>query len=390
MRELLLGSSFHFTAGEVSGLGAMTGWGKALSGSSSGSLAGGLSFSSETMTGVLGMDWERDNLLFGLALTESVETGGAVSGSSGYDIEGSFSMVAPYARIRAGERLSFWSVVGSGRGDMSLSYGDATQSTDIAMRLVAAGGRADLLRPEAGAGFSLALKTDAFFVRAESAGVSVPGVGNLAAATGDASRVRAVLEGSRSFALSGGGAVAPSLTLGLRHDGGDAQTGSGVEIGTGLSWSDPSLGLTSDLRLHGLAAHEEGGYEEWGVSGSLRIVPDPSGRGLSLSMTPSWGAERQGGQLWNAKPSALVDDDGGERPGARLDTEFGYGLSLTGGLTGTPYVGLGLGEARNYRLGWRFASGQLQSLSLGVETARREAANDDASNEVTLRGGLRW
>ena len=389
LRELMLGSSFHFTAGEASGLGAMTGWGKALSGSSSGSLAGGLSFASETMTGLLGMDWERDNLLVGLALTESVETGGAVSGASGYDIEGSFSMVAPYARIRAGERLSFWSVIGSGRGDMSVSYGGASQSADLAMQLAAAGARAELLRPEDGDGLSLALRTDAFFVRAESASVSAPGIGNLAAAAGDASRVRAVLEGSRSFALAGGGALEPSLTLGLRHDGGDAETGSGVEIGTGVSWSDPSLGLTSDLRFHGLAAHEDGSYDEWGVSGSLRMAPDPSGRGLSLSMSPSWGAERRGGRIWDARPGALVDD-GGEPPGARLDTELGYGLSLSDGLTGMPYVGLGFGRDRDYRLGWRLASDRLRSFSLGVEAARREPATDKARNEVTLRGGLRW
>ena len=170
------------------------------------------------------------------------------------------------------------------------------------MQLVAAGARADLLRPEGGAGFSLALKTDALFVRAESASVSVPGAGNLAAATGDASRVRAVLEGSRSFALSGGGALEPSLTLGLRHDGGDAESASGVELGTGTSWSDPSRGLGSDLRLYGLVAHEDGGYDEWGVSGSLRMAPGASGRGLSLFMTPSWGARGQSGEVWGTTP----------------------------------------------------------------------------------------
>ena len=396
-RELLLGSSFHFTAGEVSGLGAMTAWGKALSGSSSSSPGGGLSLSSETVTGVLGMDFERDNLLVGLALSESVETGAAGFAQSGgdYDIEGSLSLVTPYARLRASDRLSVWTMMGSGEGSMALSHGDARQSADIALQVVAAGGRAELLRPE-GEGFSLALKTDAYFVRTESESVSAPGLGNLAGATGDASRVRAVLEGSRVFALSGGGSVEPSLSLGLRHDGGDAETGSGVELGAGLAWSDPSRGLTSDLRLYGLAAHEAGSYDEWGVSGSLRIAPPPSGRGLSLSMTPSWGAEGQSGRLWETRPSALAGD-GGEAPGARLDTELGYGLSLSGGLTGTPYVGLGLGEVRDYRLGWRLASGRWQSFSLGVEASRREAATSgsgsgagSAEHRIGLEAGFRW
>ena len=163
-----------------------------------------------------------------------------------------------------------------------------------------------------------------------------------------------------------------------------------MELGAGLAWSDPSNGLTSDLRLYGLAAHEDGGYDEWGVSGTLRMVPGPSGGGLSLSMTPSWGAEGERGRLWDTQPSALAGDDG-EPPAGRLDTELGYGLSLAGGLTGTPYVGLGLGEARDYRLGWRLASGRWQSFSLGVEASRHEAVNDDApEHRIGLEAGLRW
>ena len=150
LRELLLGSSFHFSTGPASGSGRMTGWGRAVSGGSGGVLSNGLSFSSETATGVLGMDWERDGLLFGLALTQSVETGDARSGQSEYDIEGSLSMVAPYARFRAGDRLSFWGTVGSGEGGMTVSHEGSRQRADIAMRLAAAGGRAELLRPAAG------------------------------------------------------------------------------------------------------------------------------------------------------------------------------------------------------------------------------------------------
>ena len=396
-RELLAGSSFRFTTGgALDPGGAMTGWGKVVSGGSGSSSLAGLSYASETATGILGMDWERNRLLVGVALSRSRETGSAVEASGQrYGIEGELSMVSPYMRVQASERLSFWSALGSGEGSMALSWGSTSQKADIAMQLAAAGGRAELLRPEAGGGFSLALKGDAFFVRTESARVSTPGVGNLAAATGDASRVRAVLEGSRSFGLGGGGSLEPSLSLGLRHDGGDAETGTGVEAGAGLAWSDPARGLTSDLRLYGLAAHESGGYEEWGASGSLRLVPDPSGRGLSLSMTPSWGAQGQTGRLWDTAPKSVAGTGNGEAPGGRLDTEVGYGLSALGG-TGTPYAGLGLGDggARDWRLGWRFTSERLQSLSLGVEATRREPANpgsgSGAEHGVTVSGALRW
>lgn len=80
-------------------------------------------------------------------------------------------------------------------------------------------------------------------------------------------------------------------------------------------------------------------YGEWGVSGSLRIAPDPSGRGASLSMTPSWGAERQGGRLWRAQRGALAPADEADALG-RLQAEFGYGLAaFGGGFTSTPNLG---------------------------------------------------
>ncbi|MYG53919.1 MAG: hypothetical protein F4204_16670 [Rhodospirillaceae bacterium] len=128
MRDLLPGSAFHFTTGEVSGLGgAVTSWGKVLSDTSGGSGLGGsgsLSFAGETATGVLGMDWEGDWLLAGVALSRTVESGGATFAPSGkdYGIEGTLTMVTPYLRVRAGEGLSFWSALGSGGGAMTLSW----------------------------------------------------------------------------------------------------------------------------------------------------------------------------------------------------------------------------------------------------------------------------
>ena len=35
-----------------------------------------------------------------------------------------------------------------------------------------------------------------------------------------------------------------------------------------------------------LLAHEASGYEDWGASGAIRVTPDASGRGLTLSIAP--------------------------------------------------------------------------------------------------------
>ena len=69
-------------------------------------------------------------------------------------------------------------------------------------------------------------------------------VTSLAASQADVTRLRLGLEGTwRGLATQGGGSFVPSLEVGVRHDGGDAETGFGVDIGAGLAWRDSSLGI---------------------------------------------------------------------------------------------------------------------------------------------------
>ena len=151
------------------------------------------------------------------------------------------------------------------------------------------------------------------------------------------------------------------------------------------------------LRVYGLAAHAEADYREWGVSGRLRLVPGGAGRGLSASLTPSFGVDpgRGSERLW-ALPDAhaLAANDEAD-PSSRLDTELGYGLPVFGGgFTGTPNVGFGLSNtARAYRLGWRLtpaAASGATGFELSLDATRREAGGDDAEHGVMLRGAMRW
>ena len=88
--------------------------------------------------------------------------------------------------------------------------------------------------------------------------------GNMEPARATVTRLRLGLEASRPFALgpgsgsgAGGGAVlTPSLEIGVRHDGVDAETGFGLDLGGGLALSDPKRGLQAELRGRGLLAHQ--------------------------------------------------------------------------------------------------------------------------------------
>ena len=278
--------------------------------------------------------------------------------------------------------------MGTGTGRLALGVDAASPErhrTDLSMTLAAAGVRGELLAPAEAGGFALALKADAFWVRTESDAASAPGVGNLAAARGESSRVRAVLDGSRTFAFAGGATLTPSVELGVRHDGGDAETGTGVELGAGLGYADLSRGLDMALRVHGLSAHAGDGYAEWGVSGSLRLAPGAAGRGFSASLMPSYGVDPGGSQrLWMLPDASALTTDEDTVPSSRLDAEVGYGLAVFGGsFTGTPHVGFGLSDtARDYRVGWRLSSGA-SPLDLSLEATRREPVDGNGAGGDT-------
>ena len=125
---------------------------------------------------------------------------------------------------------------------------DPAITTDTSMWMAAAGARGVLVAAADTGGFELAASGDAQIVSMRSGEASGDGGGRLAASEAQTSRVRLMLEGSQRIELAGGQTLTPSLEVGVRHDGGDAETGAGIEIGGGIAWSDPKLGVSADLR----------------------------------------------------------------------------------------------------------------------------------------------
>ena len=429
-RELLLGSSFHLALGDgEDGSGAAdtrwTAWGRASSSRFDGE-AEGLIVDGDVTTFTLGADAAWARWLAGVAVSLSegeggfrdrAETGQESRGTGA--LENTLTSVHPYLRYEASERLSVWGILGYGSGELTLEVEDKESwKTDTTMEMAAAGARGVVVpAPESG-GVEVALRTDAQLVRMTSEAARGTDGGNLGATEGDTSRLRVMLEGSRAFALEGGGALTPSLEVGLRHDGGDAETGTGIEVGGGVSYTDPATGITVDAKARGLVAHEDEDYSEWGASGSVRIEPGASGRGLSLTLAPSWGADTGGAErLWSAGDARGLAPEGTVDPGRRLEAELGYGFAVFDGRgVATPHAGWSrTGESEAFRLGQRLKLGasewRLESefgeenrtlragygyrlrdfLDLGVEASRREAANDDAAGHgIELRVRMRW
>ena len=419
--EALLGSSFSLTGQDGAG-GSLAFWGRASQGSFDGAERGDgtdITLDGAVTTGMLGADYARGNWLVGLALTQSTADGGyaaegdhvagselgcppdaqgqpqvlcdgAVRAGDG-DVEASLTAAIPWAALQASERLRLWGAAGYGAGEVTLKTAmGGTYSADTSWSMAAAGVRGDLLEaPKEGSGTALALTSDALWTRTSSDGTA-----DLAASDSGATRLRLGLEGSWRMALEGGGSLTPKLEVGARHDGGDAETGSGVEVGGGIAWVDSGRGLSLDVSGRTLLAHENDDLEDRGFAAALSWDPRPATRrGLSLSLRQEFGGQAAGGLDALFAPAPL-EDRSGSAAASRWAMEAAYGLPAFGGrFVGSPHAGLGLSTgARDWSVGWRLTpeAATAPDLSFGLRATRRESDTQAPEHTVGAEAILRW
>ena len=399
-RELLMGSSFSLAAETDSG-GFAGLWGRMAQTRFAGR-EDVLSLDGDVTTGLLGADYASGRWTTGLVVSHSIGEGGYRGEGSG-DIEASVTALTPWAGYAVTERLSVWGAAGYGAGELKLTPGDGPAlKTDLGMTLAAAGARGALID---GHGPKLDAVGDARWVRTTTARVSSSASdgGTLASASASVTRLRLGLAGWWPLALGEGAfgkgaTVTPRLALGVRHDGGDAETGFGADIGGGVALAAPAHGLTVSLEGRGVLTHEAAGLRDRGVAGTLAWNPPPPGRGPRLTLTQTLGAGAAGGtdallSRTTLEGLAANDDVGGRR---RLEARFGYGFGMfEGRFTMTPEIGLGLSDAgRDYSLGWRLtrAGSGPGSLELSLQARRRESANDDTPPEhgIAFTVTARW
>ena len=328
--------------------------------------------------------------------TAAARAATAAPGGDG-EAESTLTGLYPYARYALSERVSLWGVAGYGAGTLTLMPEEATRiETDLGLAMGALGLRGVVVEAPAEGGMELSVKTDAMMVRTSSDAARGTG-GSMAGSQADVTRLRLALEGTwQGLRTAGGATLTPTMEVGVRHDGGDAETGYGADIGAGIAWSDPARGLSADVRARGLLTHEADGFGERGFSGTLAWDPAPStALGPSLTLSQTVGAASSGGAealLGRGTMAGLPANDGGALERRRLEATLGYGLALFDGrYTGTPQLGLGLSDAsREYRLGWRLAEARRMGLVFGldVEGARRERATGEAEHRLGL--GLGW
>ena len=333
----------------------------------------------------LGADTKlREDRLAGLALSWSR---GAFDYDSDDGKNGDYEIdllsLHPYFGGRT-ERMDWWATAGYGTGEVEASPDNGVASTnDATLWTMSAGGNSQVWADESVA--ILRLKGEVMQTQME-----VEESAEMDSLTVDATLIRIALEASRRQTLTSHKSLSPSLSLGVRHDGGDGNTGTGVEMSGNVHYDNPLTKVSASVSMHTLLGRSD--YEEWGIQGIVRLSAGADGQGLSFVMHPGYGNRAGGGagsgQIWS---NGLRENAAARDASGKLEMRLGYGLSAPAGRDGllTPWSGMTLdGDGRRYRLGldWKPAG----PFSARLHGERRERENADADHLLLLKGEMRF
>ncbi len=336
-----------------------------------------LSWDGDLISAHLGMDTLLSDVLLGgvaLSLSRSRFNYEDARSRGRHEIE--LSSVYPYLSWTVLEgRLDLWATAGFGSGELEIhdDSQDRVASSDVEMWTVGAGLRSLLIEE---GGTRLRFKGDVLQAQME-----LEGSDDIGALEVDVSRLRLAMEVSQAHSLAGGGRFEPLLELGLRHDGGDGDESTAMELGAGVRHVSPALGLTLEGRLYTLVGRDD--YSEWGLQGLVELLKGIDGRGLSLRLSSRYGADAspEVQDIWMRELELQGGDPRAVDYNVRVDARLGYGLSAPTsrhrGLL-TPYTELNFDpDATHYHLGlqWQLPSRAEFTLKLSSEQRTDNRAN---------------
>ena len=294
----------------------------------------------------------------------------------------SLNSLYPYVRWTSAAGDEVWGAFGGGVGNARHTRPGAAGSTSASYRLLlgTAGWRRGLVR---GDGLRVSTVGDLGIVHLKTQGT----VGPLARRRLSVQQVRAGVEAEYA-----GRQVRPFVQASGRADGGAGQTGAGIEVAGGVRYGLPS-GWAVEALARTMALHSADGYREHGASVTARYAASPDGLGLSLALSPRWGAGAQGGGV-----EALWRDQALQRTlygmpvqQSAIDGAVGYGIAaprLGGLLTAFGEFDVGAGQRARSGIRLNLAERAIQALDMEVSAARQNFPGFDTDNRIDVLGRL--
>ncbi len=324
---------------------------------------GVLSLSSDVTTMLLGADYAwHQGWMAGLLAAQSWDQGTYETPTRSGTASSRLTSFYPYVSYQMGTGMRAWMLLGLGRGASELE----TLDSELDATLIALGLTGTLTRGSTG---RLGYEVDAFWATADMETGSDLGV----------RRFRAGMEGS----LRLGGGMDPYMEATLRQDGGDAETGMGVELGGGMRWSTNQLRAEFGGRT--LVLHTDEGLREWGMMVTIEYGTS-GGLGPSMRIRPLWG-NVYGGELWREAP---LHSMGLRNTDQRVEMELGYGVPIRESL-GQSTVGMTLDPmGRAYRVGYNLHMKQGLQVSVATTARTMEANEAPPSYGISARMDLKW
>ena len=290
---------------------------------------GGENYGGSVKNTYLGVDKSvKDDWLIGLTVTQHKGESHYTYGTATQHLDVELHQLIPYFRYVPTDKQSVWGTIAVGRGNLGTTVvGTDDASSMLKSQLAAIGGRHRLTNS---ARFELAVRGDIAASRIATA-EGESGSDDLQA---NIHRLRTGIETSYSLDLFTNTTFTPFGQLNLRADGGDGDTGSGLEFTGGLkvmrnAYSIEVMGRTFETR--GEDAHSESG-----ITMTATVNPSHDGTGLSASISPQWGTTvLTGDSIWQ---NVVRVDDGSRLlrnpdrsvPDTRmhLDAQIGYGFPV--------------------------------------------------------------
>ena len=283
-------------------------------------------------------------------------------------------MLSPYVNWSWSANSGVWTMASFGAGDVELSDPDmASEQAETSLLAFAAG--IDLRLITAQSGFSLAVKGAAWTGQMDL-DENASRISGLAV---NVRRIQMSFEGAYRIGLASNGMFQPFVEAGVRGDGGDGQTGAGLEMGGGARLVLPSTGLRFTGKGRVLVAHK-GNVDEWGFGGMLSYSPGGN-TGPTLELGSSTGHMFGGTQkIWN--DTAWLTGPNRGFLGTKFQSLLGYGFAMRAG-TVTPYTGVELDRGVNTRMGAEYRFGT--RLNIRLEASHRIASIMHNSSPI-MRG----
>ena len=328
-------------------------------------------YDGSSSSGYIGVDARGDGWLAGVSVSRSgaeadydFDNQGRTGVMGGGTLETAVTAFHPYARLEVGPDSEIWVIGGFGGGeaDLSRTHVRGTQSSDLSMAM-AVGGLRRVLAMEFG-GADLSLRGDAGFLSLEtdSGMMAIDGL------SASVSRLRLGLEAAWE-----GESATPFVEVSGRFDGGDGQTGGGIELAGGIRILNAESGFGLEAKGRVLAMHTGEGYSESGIGVTASFEPGAAGRGITFRLSPRWGGSADSTDLFWDEVGNVRDAsqyayglDRAQTWGVDAALGYGFGLRSMPGIV-TPFGQMDVTGAQDQRLRVGVRYGLMQGLLGGTQ-----------------------